>query len=44
MIPKWQTVVSSGRVNPNPPEEIVELGIEYVIAGYQSAELRGCVY
>jgi hypothetical protein len=28
MIPKWQTVVSSGRANPNRPEEIFELGIE----------------
>ena len=43
MIPKWQTVVSSRRANPNRPEEIFELGIEYVIAGYQGGTPRLCV-
>jgi hypothetical protein len=35
--------VSSRRANPNRPEEIFELGIEYVIAGYQGGTPRLCV-
>jgi hypothetical protein len=43
IIPKWQTVLSSGGMDPEIPEQIFELGIEYVIAGYQGGIPKLCV-